>query len=164
MEDVLVKVDKFIFHVDFIVLDMEEDYDMSLILGRPFLTTGRAFIDVQLGILSLKIYDEIVTFNVFKVTKHSNDNEKEVLRIDDIDDLVERLDEPIENCITNSFNEQEQILNAKNKVVAVGYLGKKQKCCPSKRDKLLPLDVSSSSLKAKPLSHKKEELIRVLRE
>ena len=47
VEDVLVKVDKFIFPVDFIVLDMEEDYEVSIILGRPFLATGRAMIDVQ---------------------------------------------------------------------------------------------------------------------
>lgn len=47
MEDVLVKVDKFIFPADFVVLDMEEDKEIALILGRPFLTTGRTLIDVQ---------------------------------------------------------------------------------------------------------------------
>ena len=47
VEDVLVKVDKFIFPVDFIVLDMEEDHEVSLILGRPFLVTGRAMIHVR---------------------------------------------------------------------------------------------------------------------
>ncbi|KAL5548145.1 hypothetical protein UlMin_003376 [Ulmus minor] len=41
IEDVLVKVDKFIFPADFIVLDMEEDREVPLILGRPFLATGR---------------------------------------------------------------------------------------------------------------------------
>ncbi|XP_052188365.1 uncharacterized protein LOC127798771 [Diospyros lotus] len=164
VEDILVKVDKFIFLVDFIVLDMEEDYDMPLILGRHFLATGRALINVQQGTLSLRIYDETVTFNVFKATKHSNGNEKEVLRIDDIDDLAERLDEPIENCIANFFDEQEQILNAKNKAGAMGYLEKKQKGYPSKRDNLLLLDVSSPSSKAKPPSCEKEKLIRVLRE
>ncbi|KAL5563299.1 hypothetical protein UlMin_033046 [Ulmus minor] len=41
IEDVLVKVDKFIFPADFIVLDMEEDQEILLILGRPFLATGR---------------------------------------------------------------------------------------------------------------------------
>ena len=46
IEDVLVKVDKFIFSVDFVVLDMEEDKDVPLILGRPFLATGQALIDV----------------------------------------------------------------------------------------------------------------------
>ncbi|XP_052199599.1 uncharacterized protein LOC127806389 [Diospyros lotus] len=68
VEDVLVKVDKFIFPVDFIVLDMEEDYDMPLILERPFLAIGRALIDVQQGTLSLRIYDKTITFNVFKAT------------------------------------------------------------------------------------------------
>ena len=46
IEDVLVKVDKFIFPADFIVLDMEEDKEIPIILGRPFLETGRAMIDV----------------------------------------------------------------------------------------------------------------------
>ena len=47
IEDVLVKVDNFIFLVDFIVLDMEKDKEIPIILGRPFLATGRAMIDVQ---------------------------------------------------------------------------------------------------------------------
>ena len=46
IEDVLVKVDKFIFPADFIVLDMEEDKEIPIILGRLFLATGRAMIDV----------------------------------------------------------------------------------------------------------------------
>ena len=46
IEDILVKVDKFIFPEDFIVLDMEEDKEINIILGRPFLSTGRAMIDV----------------------------------------------------------------------------------------------------------------------
>ena len=40
IEDVLVKVDKFIFLEDFIVLDMEEDKEIPIILGRPFLAIG----------------------------------------------------------------------------------------------------------------------------
>ncbi|XP_073152853.1 uncharacterized protein [Henckelia pumila] len=47
IEDVLVKVDKLIFPVDFVVLDMEEDLDMPLILGRPLLAIGKALIDVK---------------------------------------------------------------------------------------------------------------------
>ena len=54
IEDVLVKVDKFIFLIDFIVLDMEEDKEMPIILGRPFLATGRAMTDVQKGELKLR--------------------------------------------------------------------------------------------------------------
>ncbi|XP_062103175.1 uncharacterized protein LOC133814198 [Humulus lupulus] len=46
IEDVLVKVDKFILPPDFVVLDMEEDQEILIILGRPFLVTRRALIDV----------------------------------------------------------------------------------------------------------------------
>ncbi|XP_062112768.1 uncharacterized protein LOC133823929 [Humulus lupulus] len=55
IEDVLVKVDKFIFPADFIVLDMEEDEDVLITLGRPFLATGQALIDVQKGELRLRV-------------------------------------------------------------------------------------------------------------
>ena len=64
-------------------------------------------------------------FNVFKAMKHSNSNEKKVLMRDGIVDLVERSDDPKENCMTNYFNEHKQILDAKNKVVVVGSLREK---------------------------------------
>ena len=54
IKGVLVKVDKFIFLVDFIVLDMEEGKKVPIILGRPFLGTGRALIDVQKGELRIE--------------------------------------------------------------------------------------------------------------
>ncbi|XP_039145642.1 uncharacterized protein LOC120282873 [Dioscorea cayenensis subsp. rotundata] len=54
IEDVLVKIDKFIFPAEFIVLDIEEDKDIPIILGRPFLATGRVIIDVQKGELHLR--------------------------------------------------------------------------------------------------------------
>ncbi|XP_022880768.1 uncharacterized protein LOC111398040 [Olea europaea var. sylvestris] len=63
--DILVKVDKFIFPADFIILDMEEDIDVLLILGRPFLATGRGLIDVQKGQLILRLNEEELTINVF---------------------------------------------------------------------------------------------------
>ncbi|XP_022883328.1 uncharacterized protein LOC111400113 [Olea europaea var. sylvestris] len=69
IEDVLVKVDKFIFLVDFVVLDMEEDEKVPLILGRPFLATGRALIDVQEGKLTLRVNEEQVTFNIHQEKK-----------------------------------------------------------------------------------------------
>jgi hypothetical protein len=65
IEDVLVKVDKFIFPADFIVFDMEEDKEIPLILG-PFLATKRTLIDVQKGKLVLRVDEEQVTFDVFK--------------------------------------------------------------------------------------------------
>ena len=46
LEDVLVKVGKFIFLVDFVIMKMEEDTQVPFLLGRPFLATGAALIDV----------------------------------------------------------------------------------------------------------------------
>ncbi|XP_022158755.1 uncharacterized protein LOC111025219 [Momordica charantia] len=48
-EAVLVQVDKFIFHADFIILDYEAYKKVSIILGRSFLATGRALVDVHKG-------------------------------------------------------------------------------------------------------------------
>ena len=70
IEDVLVKVDKFIFLTDFIVLDMEEDKEIPIILGRPFLVTCRAMIDVQKEELKLRVQDDEVRFSVFNVGRH----------------------------------------------------------------------------------------------
>ena len=55
IEDVLVKLDKFIFPANFIVLDMEEDKEIPIILGRSFLSTGRAMIDVHKRELKLRV-------------------------------------------------------------------------------------------------------------
>ena len=70
IEDILEKVDKFIFPEDFIALDMEEDKEINIILGRPFLSTGRAMIDVQRGELKLRVQEDEVKFNVFEAVRH----------------------------------------------------------------------------------------------
>ncbi|XP_039135556.1 uncharacterized protein LOC120272975 [Dioscorea cayenensis subsp. rotundata] len=62
IEDVLVKVDKFIFLVDFVILDLDEDVEVPLILGRSFLATSQALIDVGNGRMTLRVGDEEVIF------------------------------------------------------------------------------------------------------
>ncbi|XP_017973225.1 PREDICTED: uncharacterized protein LOC108661383 [Theobroma cacao] len=57
-KDVFVKVDKFIFLVDFIILDMEKDREIPISLGRPILRTARALIDVEKVELTLKVEDQ----------------------------------------------------------------------------------------------------------
>ena len=64
LEDVLIKVGKFIFLVDFVVVDIEEDKQVPLLLGRPFLEIGAVFIDVKKGELTLRVGDEAVHFNL----------------------------------------------------------------------------------------------------
>ena len=72
LEDVLVKVGKFVFPVDFVVMQMEEDTQVPLLLGRPFLAIGAALIDVQKGELTLRVGDEAVQFNINRSLEHPN--------------------------------------------------------------------------------------------
>nr|GEZ89383.1 DNA-directed DNA polymerase [Tanacetum cinerariifolium] len=71
-EDVFVKVGKFHFPTDFIVLDFEVDPRVPLILGRSFLRTGRALIDVYRDEIILRVNEEAVTFNLNQTTKYSS--------------------------------------------------------------------------------------------
>ena len=64
LEDVLIKVGTFFFLVDFVVINIEEDKQVPLLLGRPFLTTGATLIDVKKGELTLKVGDEALYFNL----------------------------------------------------------------------------------------------------
>ena len=64
LEDVLIKVGKVIFPMDFVVIDMEEDKQVPLLLGRPFLAIGAALIDVKKGKLTLMVGDEAVHLNL----------------------------------------------------------------------------------------------------
>ncbi|KAL8535093.1 hypothetical protein ACS0TY_010929 [Phlomoides rotata] len=77
IEDVLIKVDKFIFPVDFVVLEMKEDEAVPLILGRPFLATGGAVIDVKKGELVLNVEDDHVLFKIYKVRKPIEEEDDE---------------------------------------------------------------------------------------
>ncbi|XP_012856889.1 PREDICTED: uncharacterized protein LOC105976141 [Erythranthe guttata] len=67
VEDVLVNVDKFILPADFLILDIEEDENIPLILGRPFLATGRSIIDVGKKVLRVSVGEETVMFKVYRV-------------------------------------------------------------------------------------------------
>ncbi|GJS93699.1 reverse transcriptase domain-containing protein [Tanacetum coccineum] len=62
-EDVFVKVGKFHFPADFVVVDYDVDPRVPLILGRPFLRMAQALIDVHGEELTLRVNDEAITFN-----------------------------------------------------------------------------------------------------
>ncbi|GJZ65063.1 retrovirus-related pol polyprotein from transposon TNT 1-94 [Tanacetum coccineum] len=66
VENVLVGVGKFVFPVDFIILDMPEDVNVPLILGRPFLSTAYAKIDVFKRKITLRVGDEKIIFKSVK--------------------------------------------------------------------------------------------------
>ncbi|XP_070021885.1 uncharacterized protein [Nicotiana sylvestris] len=66
IEDMLLKIGKFIFLTDFIILDFEADEKVSIILGRPLLATGDAIIKVREGKMIVRVDNGEVVFNVYK--------------------------------------------------------------------------------------------------
>ena len=84
IEDVLVKVGKFIFPVDFIILDMEENSQVPLLLGRPFLATGAALIDMQKRVLTLRVGEEAADFNLLQSLKNLDTNREDYKLVDDV--------------------------------------------------------------------------------
>ena len=106
IEDVLIKVRNFIFPVDFVVIDMEEDKEFPLLLGRPFLATGVALIDVKKRDLTLIVGNEKVHFNLNQSLKQPDfDNTKCKI----VEQVVPFSPELIYDCkIQNSMNENMQ--------------------------------------------------------
>nr|GEY28248.1 reverse transcriptase domain-containing protein [Tanacetum cinerariifolium] len=85
-EDVFVKVGKFHFLADFVVVDFDADPRVPLILGRSFLKTKKALIDVYEGESTLRVGKEAITFNLDQTSRYSaNYNDMTTNRIDVID-------------------------------------------------------------------------------
>ena len=95
IENVLVKVGKFILPTDFVILDIEEDDTVPIILGKPFLATGKAQINVQEGEHKLRVQGDEVTFHVFQPMKHPYDDPNE--------DISELNHTKILQCDTKNF-------------------------------------------------------------
>ena len=99
IEDVFVKVENFIFPA-FIILDMEEDKEVPIILGRPFLAIGQALMDMQKRELRLRVQDEKVTFNEFNAIKHPMKSES-CFRVDIVEAIVSSQKDHIDSLDTS---------------------------------------------------------------
>ncbi|GJT07551.1 reverse transcriptase domain-containing protein [Tanacetum coccineum] len=84
-EDVFVRVRKFHFLANFVVVDYVVDPRVPLIIGRPFLRTARALIDVYGEELTLRVSDEAITFKVRNTSRYSYNDAELVNRINVID-------------------------------------------------------------------------------
>ncbi|KAH9781036.1 hypothetical protein KPL71_008306 [Citrus sinensis] len=96
IEDVLVQVDKFIYPVDFIVLETDpianECKQIPVILGRPFLATANALINYRNGLMNLSFGNMTLELNVFNMCKqphHQEDDDNENEEIDLIEPIIE---------------------------------------------------------------------------
>ncbi|GJY84859.1 reverse transcriptase domain-containing protein [Tanacetum coccineum] len=87
-ENVLIKVDKFVLPIDFNTLDMPEDSRVPIILGRPFLATALAMIDVFNIKITLRLGDDEVIFDVDQSIKRPPAEDDECYGIDDLDDTI----------------------------------------------------------------------------
>ncbi|GJT41973.1 reverse transcriptase domain-containing protein [Tanacetum coccineum] len=88
-KNMLVEVGKFTFLVDFFILEMEEDYKVPPILGRPFLHTIDVVIRVKQKQLNLGVGTERMTFHIDYAMKHSYSNDDTCFSIDVIDEILE---------------------------------------------------------------------------
>ncbi|GKE44632.1 DNA-directed DNA polymerase [Tanacetum coccineum] len=88
IENVLIKVDKFVLPIDFAILDRPKDSRIPIILGRPFLATARAMIDVFNKKITLRVGDDKVIFDVDQSIKRLPNEDDECYRIDDLDNTI----------------------------------------------------------------------------
>ncbi|GJV51451.1 homeodomain-like protein [Tanacetum coccineum] len=94
VKNVMVKINKFIFSVDFIILDIVEDDKVPIILGRPMLATTHARIDVFGKNISLEVGTEHITFDI---------NERESSAVISLVCVINNLSE------VNKFNEHKDL-------------------------------------------------------
>ncbi|GJV23298.1 reverse transcriptase domain-containing protein [Tanacetum coccineum] len=95
-EDVYLKVGKFKFPADFVVVDFDADSRVPLILRRSFLKTGRALIDVYEGELTLRVGKEAITFNLDQTSRYSsNYDDMTANRIDVIEMACEEYSQEV---------------------------------------------------------------------
>nr|GEY42331.1 reverse transcriptase domain-containing protein [Tanacetum cinerariifolium] len=93
---VFVKVGTFHFPTDFVVVDFDSDPRVPLILGRSFLKTKRALIDVFEGELTLRVSKEAIMFNLDQTSRYSaNYNDMMANRIDVIDMACEEYSQEV---------------------------------------------------------------------
>ena len=88
IKDVLIQVKQLVFLIDFVVMDIEEDPDIPIILGRPFMSTTNCIVNMGKGKLELGVEDQKVSFELFEAMKHPNDK-KACFDLDKVEQEIE---------------------------------------------------------------------------
>jgi hypothetical protein len=108
VDDLLIKMDKFYFLVDFIVLDMEPiqviGIEIPVILGRPFLAMANALINCRSGVMKISFGNMTVELNIFYIRKQPLDYNQmnQVCLIEEIiDEVIEEssIEDPLKACL-----------------------------------------------------------------
>ena len=180
VKDVLVPVDKFYFHVDFVVLDtkpvVNQGTQFPVILGRPFLATANAILHCRGRLMMLSFGKMTVNLNIFNVIKEIGDGE-DVYEVNMIGFVVQNYvdnvsyDDPlmsylvspswVEEVTTSESEFLHSIIEHSELLEANGWAPKFEKLPPIE-DRLLPSEEKPPKLELKPLpSHLKYAFLGV---
>ena len=112
VEDVIVKVENYYFHVDFIILDMKSTKDFTdspIILGRPFLATAKAITDCGKGEVIFQVRDSTMKVSINKLMQHPSHESDEVGAINIYEDseISSCIEETMVTIEDRSFEEPE---------------------------------------------------------
>ncbi|MCH95291.1 hypothetical protein A2U01_0016266, partial [Trifolium medium] len=153
LEDVLVRVDNTIFPAGLVVMDIEEDEEAPILLGRPFLSTGKALIDMETGEIKFRVDDTVVTFNINNMMQQKKEAST-CYKIDVVETLVrEQLETPnpgIEQVILQSLEDEEEDMDEETNL-SVCWLSREEQFKYPQKYKSLGFDPNT---KPKPLELK----------
>lgn len=107
LEDVIVDIKGCCFPVDFLILDIPIRDDMChapIILGRPFLSTAKANIDYENGIINIKSEDKHIALDVFRSTKFPINEKDELEEVEELETCIEEV-----KCVQKMENQETDI-------------------------------------------------------
>ncbi|KAJ1704038.1 hypothetical protein LUZ63_003817 [Rhynchospora breviuscula] len=98
LEDIPVQVGKFLVPGDFVVMDMEEDKEVPIILGRPFLRTAGVMMDARDGTILVRVGEETLRFSIDKAMKCPSSSNT-CCMIQELPELEETLEEQYQTAL-----------------------------------------------------------------
>ena len=126
VEDVLVKVDKFYYSVDFVVLDTEPIANgpnhVPIILGRPFLATANAIINCRNGVMQLTFGNMTLELNIFHLNNKHKLGEIEDQVTDEVCSVGQNSRKPNVQALQGIDNQGEKVFLVLPSVATVGQL------------------------------------------
>jgi hypothetical protein len=155
VKDVLIKVDKFYFAVDFIVLDTKPveiiGSEILVILGQPFLATTNALINCRLGVMKISFGNMTVELNIFQIIKQPLDYDQmhQVCLIEEIiDEVIE--ESSIEDTLEAYFAQFGEDLDLDKLIEQVDALSESAPLVSSEKEEATVPDPPKKELKLLP--------------
>ena len=114
VEDVLVKVDKFYYPVDFVVLDTEPIENgpnhVPIILGRPFMATANTIINCRNGVMQLKFCNMTLELNIFHLNHKHKSLEGEIEGINEVCSVDQNTGKPNDHKLQELAAQDEAVV------------------------------------------------------